>query len=64
MTEQKEMVRLCLKKALEIVDAVNAVPYCEAAGEIRIDPLYARVGIIKLEVAFRPPCLLDEYSHY
>jgi hypothetical protein len=53
---RKELVKLCLEKALEIVDAVNAVPHCRVFKVEKAEPLYEGMGAIKLDITFEPPC--------
>jgi hypothetical protein len=60
MAEQKryvghqEMIKLCLEKASEIVDAVNAVPHCRVYKVMKAEPLYEGMGVIRLDVTFEP----------
>jgi hypothetical protein len=48
------MIKLCLEKASEIVDAVNAVPHCRVYKVTKAEPLYEGTGAIRLEVTFEP----------
>jgi hypothetical protein len=53
---RKELIKLCLEKASEIVDAVNAVPHCRVYKVIKAEPLYDGTGAIRLDITFEPPC--------
>jgi hypothetical protein len=65
MAEQKrhvgrqELIKLCLEKASEIVDAVNAVPHCRVYKVTKAEPLYEGMGAIRLDVTFEPRFLQD-----
>jgi hypothetical protein len=54
-----EMARLCLEKALEVVDAVNAVQHCKVFKVLKAEPLYEGTGAIRLDITFQPPCPRD-----
>jgi hypothetical protein len=53
---RKELIKLCLEKASEIVDAVNAVPHCRVFKVTKAEPLYEGMGVIRLDITFQPPC--------
>jgi hypothetical protein len=60
MTEQKmrfdrqELIKQCLEKALEIVDAVNAVPHCRVHKVLKAEPLYEGLGAIRIDITLLP----------
>jgi hypothetical protein len=54
------MIKLCLEKASEIVDAVNAVPHCRVYKVMKAEPLYEGMGVIRLDVTFEPRFPQDE----
>jgi hypothetical protein len=53
--DRREMIRLCMEKALEVVDAVNAVPHCGVYKVVRAEPLREGTGVIRLDITFKPP---------
>jgi hypothetical protein len=52
---RNKLIKLCLEKASEIVDAVNAVPHCRVFKVTKAEPLYEGMGVIRLDITFEPP---------
>jgi hypothetical protein len=48
------MIKLCLKKASELVDVINTVPQCHVYKVVKAEPLYENTGAIRLDVTFSP----------
>lgn len=61
MSEQKkhisrdDIVKQCLTKSLEVVDAVNTVPCCSVYNVLDVKPLYDGVGVIRLTITVKQP---------
>lgn len=53
---RQELIKLCLEKALEVVNAVNAVPHCRVFKVTKAEPLFDGMGVIRLDITFEPPC--------
>jgi hypothetical protein len=51
---RQELIKLCLEKASEIVDAVNAVPHCRVYKVTKAEPQYEGMGVIRLDITFEP----------
>jgi hypothetical protein len=48
------MIKLCLKKASELVDVINEVSDCRVYKVLKAEPLHENIGAIRLDITFSP----------